>query len=412
MKKCFEDKDNKLIIENIDTFTNIHKINNYSDINLHDEKLIVIPVTLHICITKSKILVDLIKYSKFIIDTLNSGFSGNIKNKYKSSKYDIDFFSKLLGSEKNGKIVYDYINYKFDAGIRFYLETIEYYDKDFITDFKDLDTELLVDNFYKQGFKIKDEHKLNLNIILLNFTCSTIGVSTFPWMNYVFKKINIDTMFVFLDYKSIHPDLSDTRYNNSRTLIHEVGHILGLRHIFSNNEETLLSYKIILGDSLFEKIFKNHNINLDLNTNIQDDNELLNFQLYPDIINQIKPTIKNPIETNKFAYTNNIPVNFACFMDYSPDEVLTHFTNSQILVMKAIIHIYKPYLIIKSSIYLDKFNSQSYYYLNLSPGIKLKSKEKFKIKKSELTNKYYRYKIVFKDSFDYKIKSKPKILNC
>ena len=400
--KCCEDKDNKLIIDNKDFFDTYHSENNSKYFDIEYDNLIVIPVIIHICVTKSKSSIDILKYCKHTIDTLNSGFSGKIKNKYKSDssdKYNVEYFSKICGSEKNGKIIYDYINYKFDTKIRFYLETIEYHNKNFTTDFTNPNTEALIDNFYKEGFVIKEEYKQKLNIIVINFTCSTLGISTFPWMRYVLNK-NIEEMFVFLDYKCVHPDLSNTKYNNCRTLIHEVGHILGLRHSFSNNHDTLLTYKILLGETFSEKIFNSQNLDKD------------KFQLYPDIVGQNEPTIKNPIEKNKFELSNEIPINFACFMDYSPDEVLTHFTKSQIIIMRTIINIYKNYLIVNSSIYLEKFNNQEYFYLNMAKGYLIKqNSKKTKIKISPLINKYFRYKIVYKDLIDYKIKSKPKLFD-
>ncbi len=395
--KCYEDKDNKLIIENKYFFDEYHKEKETSYLNIEYDNTIVVPTIIHICVNKKETSIDMIKYCKHIVETLNSGFSGQIKNKYKSEKYSIEYFSKISGSEKKGKIIYDYINYRFDTKIRFYLESIEYHNNIFQTDFTNSDTEILIENFFKEGFVIREDYKLKLNIIIINFTCKTLGVSTFPWINYITK--NIYPMMVFLDYKCVHPDLSNTKYNNCRTLIHEVGHIFGLRHSFSNSIETLLTYKILLGEKIFDKIFISNTPNE-------------NFQLYPDIIGQKKPTIKNPIERNKLIISDEIPVNFACFMDYSPDDVLTHFTKSQILVMRNIINIYKPYLVYSSSLFYEKMLNQKYYYLNMISGYSIEQKsEKIKIKKNKQNNKYYRYKIDYKDDLNYKIKSDPKIID-
>ena len=59
---------------------------------------------------------------------------------------------------------------------------------------------------------------------------------------------------------------------------------------------------------------------------------------------------------------------------------------------------------------MEKFNNQEYFYLNMAKGYLIKqNSKKTKIKNSPLINKYFRYKIVYKDLLDYKIKSKPRI---
>ncbi len=228
-------------------------------------------------------------------------------------------------------------------------------------------------------------------------------------------------MFVFIDYKTIHPDLSNIKFNNSRTLIHESGHVLGLKHIFKNNIDSTNCYKILLGNKIFNYIFYNYqyensfciqcstnstNLTNSINSNIFDENKL-----YPDITSQLEPTTKDPIEKQLFVINKyNIPVNFACFMDYSPDDVQTHFTLSQCKIMRAIIYIYKYYLINYSKKF--KKNNKNKTNLFLPPGHTINYKsDKLSLNYNIIDSNDYVYKVVFKDNLDYNIKKNPKIFN-
>ena len=413
-KRCFIDKDNKAILDNQNIFTESHKNSNTDNLTIDNNLKIIIPVTINICLTNSKYSVDFIKYSKHIIDVLNEGFSGNIKNKYKSSEYSEEFFSIISNNIEHGKIIHSYINYKFDSKIRFYLDSIVYFNKNFEIEFTNTNTELLIENFYKQGFNIKDEHKFNLNINIVKFNCMTLGVSTFPWNQIILNKSDYP-MFVFIDYKTIHPDLSENKFNNSRTIIHETGHIFGLKHIFKNNIDSTNCYKILLGNKLFNDIFKDSQYDntfcLPCLNNSNNLNNIDENKLYPDITSQLEPTIKNPIEKQLFTINKyNIPVNFACFMDYSPDDVLTHFTLSQCKIMRTIIYIYKYYLINYSKKF--KKNNKNKTNLFLPPGHTINYKsDKFSLNCNIIDSNDYIYKVLFKENLDYNIKKNPKILN-
>lgn len=457
-KRCYEDKDNKLILDNKELFDYFLEKNNVSNINIDDNLMIIIPVTINICLTNSKYSIDFIKYSKHIINVLNEGFSGKIRSKYKSPEYSEMFFSIIANNNhKHGKIIYEYINYKFDSNIRFKLDSIVYHNKNFETQFTNADTELLIENFFKQGFIIGNDHKNNLHINIIKFNCSTLGVSTFPWSSIIHNPKNFNNyMQVFVDYKTIHPDLSSSNFNNSRTIIHEVGHIFGLRHIFNGNKESLDTYKILLGEKFFNDIFdickynQSKYINKELTlletkiysdnlNNLQENNNLNNttpinmvtsevqnvignifginnktndINIYPDIIGQEHPTTKNPIEKKKFIIKDDIPVNFACFMDYSPDEVLTHFTLSQCKIMRAIIYIYKNYLICGSinSNQHNYSNKKIKLYLPSGYFINFKNNNKFTLSSTSLDLNQFIYPLIFKDGLEYYIKNKPKIV--
>jgi hypothetical protein len=88
-------------------------------------------------------------------------------------------------------------------------------------------------------------------------------------------------------------------------------------------------------------------------------------QLYNDIPYQKEPTLTNPIETNIYQIINNNLCNFCCFMDYSPDDVLTHFTESQKRIMHYFIIIFKSYLIKNSKKLESKLiNNKIKYFIN------------------------------------------------
>jgi hypothetical protein len=424
--KCNDDYNN-LIIKNKKIFKKIHNrksipsqyLANYDFSN--DENIIIIPVTINICLTKEKYKIDFVKYSKYIIDTLNDGFSGNISCKYKNdknNKYNKDFFKNKLiekydkEAENYANIIYNYINKKVDTKIRFYLDSIEYYNTNFEIEFKNSDIEKLINYFFRCGFKIRKENKYNLNINIIKFLCKTLGVSTFPWMKYL---LNIpSTMMIFIDYQTIHPDISNNSFNECKTLIHETGHIFGLKHIFYNDKESLDVYKILLGKIIYEKEFLN-NINKESNNilHLSDIKRILfkitgnrsnNLQLYNDIPYQKKPTINNPIETNEYQIINNNLCNFCCFMDYSPDAVLTHFTESQKRIMYYFIIIFKSYLINNSKKLESKLlNTKIKYYVNENIKIDIDDKNNsVNINKINTTTEFIiEYDI--QNNFEYKI---------
>jgi hypothetical protein len=439
-KECTKDIDNKLIIKNIEKFKILRqkkslKLSNWDKYN----DLVIVPVTINICINTFKYKIDFLKYSKYIVQILNDGFSGTIQTPYKNIDnssnflYNKNYIEKILEKNniseinKNADIIYNYLNKKNDTKIRFYLHSVVYHDTFIEEKFENNNTEIFLENVAKKGFKILDKHYKNLNINIIKFNCSTLGVSIFPWMKYISKKIS-GCMQVFLDFCTIHPDIANNNFNRCRTLIHEVGHIFGLRHSFSYTSETLKVYEILLGKVLNKPDILNsiNSINKENLSNSKSSNsdiikepivekdltiiknklnhKEINFQLYPDIPIQQKATNYNPFEVNKFPFYNNIPCNFACFMDYSPDLVLTHFTDSQIKIMHYMIRMFKPYLIKKSKNENENYNNNFRIKLyiikkNININIVLN-----KILEDTSSNKYY---VIYskKNIFKYSIAS-------
>ena len=157
-KECMKDTDNKLILSNAEKFKILHQKKGISLINWEKHiNYIVIPVTINICVNSKKYKIDFVKYSKYMIDTLNDGFSGKIYSPYKNVnneinfKYDIDYIKnildkdKILNSETNANIIYNFINNKIDTKIRFYLHSIVYHDVFIEESFENNDTEKFIE---------------------------------------------------------------------------------------------------------------------------------------------------------------------------------------------------------------------------------------------------------------------------
>lgn len=410
-KYCIKDINNKLIIDNANIFEKLHLQNSIKLLNwyLHINDLIIIPVTINICVNTKKLKINFIKYCKYIVDILNDGFSGNLESKYKNMNknnnesfiYNIAYIKQILeqqqikNSDKNAKIIFNYINKCYDTNIKFYLESIVFHDNFIEEDFINNNTEYFINKIHNNGFRIKNEHIRNLNINIIAFRCSTLGVSIFPWIKYLNTNIP-DYMQVYIDYCTIHPDIANNNFNNCRTLIHEVGHIFGLRHTFNNTIDTFIAYEIILGKIFYQnKIFDS--INKNKQTNINElDHSKNNIQLYPDISIQHNPTIYDPFIICKFPFTNNYPNNFACFMDYSPDSVLTHFTYSQSKIMHYMIKLFKPYLI-KQTLSKKKFIN------NCTIKVYINYKSFTSVQKKIYSKSYFFIKYDNENNFEYKI---------
>jgi len=456
-KPCVKDIDNDFIINNSKKFELLHQKKGIKliDWETHIDDMIIIPVTINIYLDSNKLKINFIKYAKYLIDILNDGFSGNIKSIYKDTNtnantnsntntiYNKEYIANILEKNKisnrehNANIIYNYINNQTDTNIRFYLHSIIFNDLFLEEEFEDNSTDKFMLKLEQKGFRLKDFHKKNLNINIMFFKCQTLGVSIFPWMKYIYNNIP-GYMQVFLDYSTLHPELGNNNFNQSRTLIHEVGHVLGLRHTFNCTAESLQVYSIILGSIIAKKeiLDKINNDNTEIinqnssspksiqtNTNTNTNTDIIikeedvsyikkkishsknNVQLYPDIPVQKEATIYNPFEKEKFPFYNNIPSNFCCFMDYSPDAVLTHFTYSQSRIMHYMIRLFKGYLIKNTDDLIKKLD-------NCDVHLFINFKNYKSTRKNKYSNKYYN-KITYDktNSFNYILSIEPEIKN-
>lgn len=188
----------------------------------------------------------------------------------------------------------------------------------------------------ENGFRIRECDYKNLNINIVEFSCGMLGISVFPWMKYL-DNSNTGCMHTFIDFRTLNT------FRNGRTtytIIHEVGHCLGLRHVWTNSIETNNAYLILLNKYVCQEktqlwCEQAKNLYSELLTNN-------NNNIYPDIPKQDKPNFHDPFITKKFMCSDDGLCNFTCFMDYSPDTVMIHFTPSQKKIMRTMIRIFKP----------------------------------------------------------------------
>ncbi|KAG9053691.1 hypothetical protein FS842_007420 [Serendipita sp. 407] len=69
-----------------------------------------------------------------------------------------------------------------------------------------------------------------LNVYTVNFADGTLGYAAFPWDYYIYPKRD----GVVIQYNT-YPGGSKKNYNQGKTLTHEVGHWLGVYHVFQGN---------------------------------------------------------------------------------------------------------------------------------------------------------------------------------
>jgi hypothetical protein len=149
------------------------------------------------------------------------------------------------------------------------------------------------------GFK----NMRTLHIWLVRATDNILGMAAFPWDN------NLKNDGVIVDYRTIHPRFGFTPYHLNKTLVHEVGHWLGLLHTFQKTDVTLRP--------------------VDLNNNgILDEGEATGDFVF-DTPRLDSPTRGNPFMSRDFPMSGSIVAQFNNYMDYSDDIAYTMFTIDQ-----------------------------------------------------------------------------------
>lgn len=235
---------------------------------------------------------------------INQVFSSNV---VKKNIYLSDDYLRLLPTEP--------------AGIIFELGQIYYYpvrNRLNLTEFDDVKSIELQHQEIKryigenEAVSLYPEHYLNIWIIDTIGTC-ILGFSSFPWeMIDAYNGIVMNRRAFFPE------DYGEGNYNLFKIFTHEIGHYLGLLHIFNNNNNTLLSTNI--------NALSGNPINIAKNNGIVYDplDRLNNTTLFHD--NQY-----NPMFTN--------------FMGYTFDKYLSTFTLPQIQRMRFMLFNYRPSLI-------------------------------------------------------------------
>lgn len=165
---------------------------------------------------------------------------------------------------------------------------------------------------------IDPAHFLNIWVIDMTNT-SILGFSNFPWEtldNYHGVVINRKVFFP--------EDYPDSPFNNYKTVTHEIGHYLGLLHVFSN-DNNLGAYAAV-------------NLNSDINDTTGD--------YIADTPAQLNPTY-DPTDTvlNKQLLTDpDYNPLFMNFMDYTYDKYVGMFTRNQLQKMRYMITTYRTEL--------------------------------------------------------------------
>lgn len=134
-----------------------------------------------------------------------------------------------------------------------------------------------------------------------------LGIASFPWE---LGSDNYDGVTV--DYRTTLTRFAYQPYHQNKTLVHEVGHWLGLLHTFSAPDEA---------EPSFEPLDVNGNEQLDTQEQLGD--------LIPDTAPQAAPNFGNPFRTRSFPLYNGRLTPFMNYMDYVDDPAALTFSVQQ-----------------------------------------------------------------------------------
>lgn len=162
-----------------------------------------------------------------------------------------------------------------------------------------------------------------LNIWVVDLSNSLLGYAQFPWED----KINTDGVVIASDTFGRNPKSKE--YNLNKTTVHEIGHVLGLYHIFQ------------------ETTNYDDDLAIEVNENAQMSGDCID-----DTPPQTKPTHGNPYENTNVWPSTKIPPNgelsksmFMNYLDYTYDIALCMFTKDQVKKMRKSIKIYRSGLL-------------------------------------------------------------------
>lgn len=132
-----------------------------------------------------------------------------------------------------------------------------------------------------------------------------LGLASFPWESASpWHGINIH-------YKTIHPKFKYRPFHQNKTIVHEIGHWLGLLHTFT--------YPTSRGP---------HPVSVNDERGIQREEQY--GDLIPDTARQVEPTYGNPLQTKRYPTLSGNLSCFISYMDYSDDAAMYEFTLHQV----------------------------------------------------------------------------------
>ena len=170
--------------------------------------------------------------------------------------------------------------------------------------------------YQHQAAAIKPDKILNLWIVDMTDT-PILGFSNFPWEE-------IDNYHGIVVHRRVFfpEDYSETKFNSYKTFTHEIGHYLGLLHVFGQVSET------------------DTNIGIECDNTCTDTKSIDNIKVLTQISATSDPLDKS---NNKRLHFDNMfcPL-FMNFMDYTNDKYVTMFTCNQIKKMRYMISTYRP----------------------------------------------------------------------
>jgi hypothetical protein len=143
-----------------------------------------------------------------------------------------------------------------------------------------------------------------LDIWLTTIGDGILGFATFPFANEPQA-----TFGVVADYRTTSTLFGNNNYNRNRTLVHEIGHCLGLFHVFSDPSAP---------------------IPLIFQTDDNDEQQEVYGDGIKDTPRQYEPTFGNPLVDN---HNNPGNVAFVNYMDYTDDAACFAFTDEQVARM-------------------------------------------------------------------------------
>lgn len=273
--------------------------------------VIYIPVVINMCDPDYNAK-DLEVDTKYTIDSLNKAYSGVCPR---------DYTEDTFNDPDMKKVYLDYTSRVGSANVFFYLDTVHIHPLPVF----DTDNSGILNEQVKQEVPpVSPQSKLNLWIIALS--SGLLGYAQFPWD--LAKKP--DTDGVIIASGAFGKKAKYSSYNRNCTAFHEIGHWLGLWHIFTpptvSNTEGVVD--IVAGDSR---------------------DEVTGDQIV-DTPSAFEPCYGNPFTApgewpSCMIGGKTVFSMFFNFMDYVDDCAMFMFTKDQCTRMRTLVHLYRPGLL-------------------------------------------------------------------